>query len=239
MTSYYKLPDLPRRSLLACISAAMCLIGAAKHQTIRENLSAGERNCSTIIKDCRTELGYKLDHYKYPDDVFICDWYGHFLRRRGRFREAEEIYLSVINLRKKRCERNCLIVLPMQGLALVYQDQGRFAEAEKLLVEGMQIRQKLDSEESLGLAESQNYLGWLYRRQSQNAKAEIYFKASLTSSIKASGKESLAAVSSMLELCDFYLANHDSEKASFLYKEVLKIQKNKLTADDVLIRKSH
>lgn len=165
-----------------------CLLGIGQCQLIQKNLSACRKQCIASAKDYKTELGYRLDRYNAPDDVFICDWYGHFLRRRGRLREAEDLYLSVINLRQKRCARNCLIVIPIQGLALVYEDQGRFMEAEKLLLEGLKIRHKFDSKESLGLSESQNYLGWLYRRQSQHRKAEICFKAALRSSIKAAGK---------------------------------------------------
>lgn len=238
MNSYPIPPTHPRWSLLACISTIACLLGIGQCQLIQKNLSACRKQCIASAKDYKTELGYRLDHYNAPDDVFICDWYGHFLRRRGRLREAEDLYLSVINLRQKRCARNCLIVIPIQGLALVYEDQGRFREAEKLLLEGLKIRHKFDSKESLGLSESQNYLGWLYRRQSQHRKAEICFKAALRSSIKAAGKDSVAAASDMLELGDLYIANNRYEEASVMYQGALDIQKRKLSAEDAAINRT-
>lgn len=237
MNSYSILPAIPRRSVLTGVSTLACLLGIGQYQPIQMNLSACKTQCITSAKDYKTELGYRLDLYNAPDDVFVCDRYGHFLHNKWRLREAEELYLSVINLRKKRCENNCLIVIPMQGLALVYEDQGRFKEAEKLLIEGLQIRHKFDSKESLGLSESQNYLGSLYQRQSQFAKAAVCFNAALRSTIRATGRDSLTAASAMLELGDFYLV-HRWEKASALYREALEIQKKKLKADDARIKQT-
>lgn len=231
-------PLLPRWTLVPLVPIFSCVFLAVQNPGIQSNLLQMKNGCITTINDWKIEQKYRIDLSRDPDDVFVCDKYGYFLHKHGRLHEAERLYRAVIAERQKRGETNSLIATPMKGLALVYEDQGRFSEAEDLLMQVMQIRKKFDSKESLnlGLAEGENYLGWLYWRQSQISKAENCFKKSLSYCNHMTGDNGMAVVSAKLELADFYTDQRRYAEASDMYQGALDIEKTKLCADDSAVQ---
>jgi tetratricopeptide (TPR) repeat protein len=65
----------------------------------------------------------------------------------------------------------------MNNLALVYEDQGRYDEAETLYIKVLEIRRRVLGEGHPNTPDSMNNLGNLYRKQGRYEEAEqLYIK---------------------------------------------------------------
>jgi CHAT domain-containing protein/Flp pilus assembly protein TadD len=69
--------------------------------------------------------------------------------------------------------------MSLNNLALLYQEQGRYADAEPLYKRSLAIRQKTLGPDHPDVATSLNNLAWLYKDQGRYADAEPLYKRSL------------------------------------------------------------
>ena len=77
----------------------------------------------------------------------------------------------------------------MSYLAYVYKEQGRYAEAEALWVETLEIRKRVLSEEHPDTRISMRDLAYLYGQQGQYAEAELHYLELLPISARVLGPE--------------------------------------------------
>jgi CHAT domain-containing protein/Flp pilus assembly protein TadD len=71
------------------------------------------------------------------------------------------------------------VAMSLNNLALLYQEQGRYADAEPLYKRSLAIRQKTLGPDHPDVATSLNNLAWLYKDQGRYADAEPLYKRSL------------------------------------------------------------
>jgi len=70
--------------------------------------------------------------------------------------------------------------MPVNNLAVLYRDQGRYAEAEPLYRRSLAISENAFGPGHTQLAPSVNGLGVIYREQGDYHRAELFFKRALT-----------------------------------------------------------
>jgi tetratricopeptide (TPR) repeat protein len=89
-------------------------------------------------------------------------------------------------------------------LALLYHDQGRYADAEPLYKRSLTIREKEPGPDHRDVAASLNSLALLYRDQGRYTDAEALYKRSLAIYQKALGPNHADVAPSLNSLAVFY-----------------------------------
>ncbi|MHC5722447.1 MAG: tetratricopeptide repeat protein, partial [Nostoc sp.] len=77
----------------------------------------------------------------------------------------------------------------LNNLALLYNSQGRYSEAEPLLIQALTLTRKLVGEEHSDVATSLNNLALLYNSQGRYSEAEPLLIQALTLTRKLVGEE--------------------------------------------------
>jgi tetratricopeptide (TPR) repeat protein len=86
-------------------------------------------------------------------------------------------------------------ILSLTQLAILYEAQGRYAEAEPLFLQVLTITEKMLGPEHPNVASSLNQLAELYRVQGRYAEAELLFLRALAIGEQARGPEQLYVIS--------------------------------------------
>ena len=115
------------------------------------------------------------------------------------------------------------VAISLNNLALLYQDQGKYAEAELLHERSLKIREKTLGSEHRDVAVSLGNLAQLYSAQGKVAEAETLCKRSLTVSEKVLGQDHPGVAISLNTLAVLYLASGKSAEAESLHKKCLVI----------------
>jgi CHAT domain-containing protein/Tfp pilus assembly protein PilF len=105
---------------------------------------------------------------------------------------------------------------------------GKYAKAEPLLQEALQIRQRVLGSEHSATAQSLYNLGAVYWRMGEYAKAEPLYQEALRIRQKVLGSEHSDTVTSLNNLAVLYQAMGEYAKAEPLYQEALRIRRKVL-----------
>ena len=116
----------------------------------------------------------------------------------------------------------------LHNLALVYQEQGRYAEAEPLFKRALAIYEKALGPEHPDVATILNNLAFVYRAQGRYAEAEPLFVRALAIYEKALGPEHPNVATSLNNLAFVYRAQGRYADAEPLYKRALAISEKAL-----------
>ena len=108
-------------------------------------------------------------------------------------------------------------------MALLYQFQGRYGEAEPLYKEALQVREKVLGKEHPDTLTSMNNLAALYESQGRYGEAEPLLKEALQVLGEVLGEEHPYTLSSMNNLALLYQFQGRYGEAEPLYKETLQI----------------
>ena len=106
---------------------------------------------------------------------------------------------------------------------MLYQAQGRYAEAEPLYKRALAIEEKALGPEHPDIATSLNNLALLYQVQGRYAEAEPLYKRALAIGEKALGPEHPDVATSLNNLAELYQAQGRYAEAEPLYKRALAI----------------
>jgi tetratricopeptide (TPR) repeat protein len=96
---------------------------------------------------------------------------------------------------------------PLQNLADVRSNQGRYGEAESLSSRALAIREKDLGPDAVAVAYSLNQLGWAMKQRGRYAKAEPLFKRALTFRKKRLGLDHPYTAITLQNLADA-ISNH-------------------------------
>ena len=116
----------------------------------------------------------------------------------------------------------------LDKLALLYYNQGQYAQAEPLYQRAMAIREEALGPEHPAVAISLNGLAGLYRTQGQYAQAEPLYKRALAIQEKALGPEHPDVATSRNNVALLYCNQGQYAQAEPLYKRALAIQEKAL-----------
>ena len=131
------------------------------------------------------------------------------------------------------------VAASLSNLALVYQAQGRDAEAEPLCQRALAINEKALGPDHPDVAVSLNNLALVYQARGRYADAEPLFKRSLTIREKALGPDHPDVAHSLNNLAALYqVQGRDADALSVVQKVIARDNANKLIAFAVLYQSS-
>ncbi|CAN9174148.1 unnamed protein product [Alternaria alternata] len=168
------------------------------HQALRKRLQVQgqliQRNRSTIVQLLRVSpdsnhsnrskwrrllphVQYTLSHSSADDDdkerLWLVSKCAATLYSEGRWKEAEELEVQVLQTRKRvLSDEHPDTLTSMNNLASTYSNQGRWKEAEELEVQVLQTRKRVLSDEHPDTLTSMNNLASTYSNQGRWKEAE-------------------------------------------------------------------
>ena len=116
----------------------------------------------------------------------------------------------------------------LSNLAYLYYSQGRYSEAEPLLVQALALRKRLLGEEHPDVAESLNNLAELYRSQGRYSEAEPLYEQALALRKRLLREEHSDVAESLNNLALLYYSQGRYSEAEPLYRQALELIKRLL-----------
>jgi tetratricopeptide (TPR) repeat protein len=101
---------------------------------------------------------------------------GEQLEERGQYQEAEKQLVAALEEARRSPTGERYVAAVMVSLATLYLDMGRFGEAERLGLEALRTAERTFGPETPGLLKPLYYLGMLYMKRGQYAKAELQYR---------------------------------------------------------------
>lgn len=163
------------------LAAEPQILGAFLATLGRVHLNLGDQSLAReLLGEADTLLGdrARVDRRMLADTLFHL---GIAMRRMGDWEESERVHREALELRIAEFGEISLPVASSRNtLALVLQNQARYAEAHELLDRALATRRRLLSAESPEVAVTLTNLGALALEQGQLARARTLFEEALT-----------------------------------------------------------
>ncbi len=151
--------------------------------------------------------------------------------RQGNYLEAEKQLVAALKEAEGLGPQDPRLATTLNYLALVYDAQGKYADAEPLYKRSLAILENALGPEHPDVAKSLNNLALLYHHQGKYAKAEPLYMRSLAISEKALGPEHPQVATGLNNLAEIYRAEGRYADAEPLYKRSLAIDEKALGSD--------
>ncbi|KAJ6109868.1 hypothetical protein N7486_002103 [Penicillium sp. IBT 16267x] len=117
----------------------------------------------------------------YPDTPTSMGNLASTYRKQGRWEEAEQLDVQVMETRKTKLgEDHPDTLTSMANLASTYRKQGRWEKAERLFVQGMETSKTKLGEDHPDTLTSMAYLAFTWKSSAQDAKAIHLLRECLT-----------------------------------------------------------
>ena len=146
----------------------------------------------------------------------------------ARYTEAEQHLTAALKQAEKFGEQDARLATSLKNLAVLYQAQFKFEQAELLVKQTLAIDEKTLGPEHPDMATAVHNLAVLYRYQGKYAEAEPLFKRALAIQEKALGPENQAVATSLVSLANFYRDQGKYAKAEAHYQRALPIYEKAL-----------
>ena len=146
----------------------------------------------------------------------------------GNYPEAEKHLAAAVKEAEGFGPQDELLAASLQVLGLVYQDQGKYDEAELLNKRALAISEKAWGPEHSTVAAALNDLALLYNTQGKYAEAEPLHRRALAIYEKTEGPEHPDVAYSLHNLALLYYNQGNYTEAERLYKRALVIKEKAL-----------
>ena len=164
---------------------------------------------------------------------------GAYLTRRARYAEAGPLLQHALAMYGSLPESNLLEVIEcMNYLGWLYQEEGRFEEAEVLYRRSLVSAETVLGAEHSGTVASLHYLSGLYREQGNYREARPLMERSLAIREVVLGPDHLETTDCMSYLAWLSDAEGKYEEAEALYSRVLAIREAALGPENISIASS-
>ena len=107
----------------------------------------------------------------------------------GRYADAEKSLQATLKAAETFGPQDPRLATSLNNLAVLYKTQGKYAEAEQLYKQSLEIREKALGPKHSDVAQSLNNLAEVYRAQGKYTEAEPLYKQSLAIREKALGPQ--------------------------------------------------
>ncbi len=172
------------------------------------------------------EIRKKILPEEHPDYAGSLTNLGSLYFAVGDYKGAETYFKQALGIYEREKDRNYDKIL--NNLGVLYLRTEKYISAEPYLKETLEIRRKLDGEESTNYAKSLNNLGSLYKGMGDYKAAEFYYKQALEIIKKAKKEEHLEYASSLKRLGKLYLDMGDYKASDPYFMQALEIEKKAL-----------
>ena len=164
---------------------------------------------------------------QYHDDEYIK--FGQVMRESRDWNTAEQLYIQIIEMRKKVLGADHLdTLLSMASLAITYRNQGKWKEAEQLGIQVMDMKKRLLGEEDPHTLSSMADLANTYRNQGRWKEAEHLEVQVMNMRKSLLGEEHPDTLSSMVNLASTYRNQGRWKEAEQLGVQVMDMSKRLL-----------
>jgi CHAT domain-containing protein/tetratricopeptide (TPR) repeat protein len=144
----------------------------------------------------------------------------------GDYMKADEHNKRSLEIIKKQQKDNNEYVFNLNIIADQYNRMGKFAKAEELYLEALDIRKKSVGEEHLDYATSLSLLAGHYNKIGKYDKAESIFIKSLNITKRIVGEENMIYIRSLNNLAKIYNNLKDYSRSANIYNKVILLTKN-------------
>ncbi len=176
-------------------------------------LLAQAQMCEELIKQ------YKLVFAGAARLLLYC---GLYLRQYALYGLATPFFLDALSVSKKLNDTEYPATYNVQHeLAGLYQDQGKYEEAEELYAQALEAKERILGLEDLDTVATQHQLAGLYRDRGKYEKAEELSRVALEAKERMLGLEDLDTVATQHQLAGLYRDQGKYEEAEKLYTQVL------------------
>jgi CHAT domain-containing protein/tetratricopeptide (TPR) repeat protein len=141
-------------------------------------------------------------------------------------------------VKKESVEDNIYTVKLLNILSQCYLYQMKYSEAEPIILQSIDIGQRVLGPDHIEVSESLNNLGWFYMAQNKNTKAEPLFKQSLALMEKLRGPDHIDVARLVNNLAITYNAQARYAECESLFMRALSIRTKALGADHQDVAKS-
>jgi tetratricopeptide (TPR) repeat protein len=152
--------------------------------------------------------------------------FGLCLYSDGRYNEAEELFLQVMETRKRVLgEEHRSTLTSIGNLAAIYRNQGRWKEAEERLVQVIEIKKRVLGEEDPSTLISMTNLAATYKDRGQWKDAEELLVLEIEIRKRVLGEEDPSTLTSMAILAATYSSQGRLKEAEELIVQVIETWK--------------
>jgi len=146
---------------------------------------------------------------------------GHKAYSLGHYAEAQKNYLAAIDDAKQSAGDDPQIVTPLNNLAALYMQQGRYSDAEQLYLQALSIRNNMSASEDSGTVIILSNLGALYLKEGKYPEAESLCKRALDLRAKLHTPEDNQGSSLLSNLGTLYFVEGKYPQAETLFQSAL------------------
>jgi tetratricopeptide (TPR) repeat protein len=216
--------DVRAKTRDACLIWASVSCKAASYM-LSQGLATDAGRLASGSADIRKELLGK-EHPATLTSLFIL---ASTYRRQGRWKEAEELQVSVMETDKRVLgEEHPDTLTGISNLASTYQDQGRWKEAEELQLSVMEANKQVLGEEHPGTLAGMANLASTYRKQGRWKEAEELQVLVMEARKRVLGEEHPGTLTSMFNLASTYQDQGRWKEAEELQLSVMEARKRVL-----------
>jgi CHAT domain-containing protein len=140
----------------------------------------------------------------------------------------KELQDKIIQFEKLKDIQNKEYTDCLHQLALIYQNQGNFYQAEPLFLQIIEIKKKVFGEKNIEYASSLNDLAALHYYQGKYSDGEQLCLKAVKIRKEVLGKNSIEYLISLNNLAATYNKQHKNKEAESLYLEIIEIEKANL-----------
>ena len=159
----------------------------------------------------------------------LLDRVGMYLYDRGRYGEAEPVFMRVLEIREQRLGKEHLETGNiLHHLAILYQEQGKYAEAEELYQRALAICEQELGERHPETAISLVAIAQFYMRQRRYAETMSLLRRALTVFEQELGLSHPHTATCLHDLAHLYQAHWNYARAEELYRRALVICEQEL-----------
>jgi PAS domain S-box-containing protein len=148
--------------------------------------------------------------------------------QKGEYLKAENLLNNALDKTKRFKETDPRLIITYGNLALLYQNQGNFPQAENFYRQILSLRGKTLSENDPQIAKDLNNLATVLSAQGRYAAAEEQLQKALTINEQAYGKGHPSVAINLNNLASIYYLEGKPAQAETLYLQALEIQKKAL-----------
>lgn len=161
----------------------------------------------------------------HPEAVASLQLIASTLRKRGRYREAEQRQTEVVKLRGEATPTNKVdVLMSMNELGLIFWDRGKYHAAEKLHREVLRERQVFLDENHPDLLTSMDNLAQVLRDLGQYDEAEHFYQRSLIGRRERQGEQHPDTLTSMKNIYGVLFSRGHYEEAAQGLQTVMQIR---------------
>jgi CHAT domain-containing protein/tetratricopeptide (TPR) repeat protein len=143
-----------------------------------------------------------------PDDLNLAYYlyqYGSAIRFQYRFDESIALFKRSLDIRQRQLGEHTTVTVTMRDIALTYEWQGRYADAESMYLRAVAMNEKIQGPWGQLLATSLNELASLFTTQGRYAEAEPLLRRTLQIRERGFGVEHETVAYALHDLAMLYI----------------------------------